>query len=370
MITDKELRNRCDVCETTLERCRWNGEHPDPVADANRQVSDAVYDLERNANEYLRWPWASLDDLYGGMARGTLHYVVGFSGIGKTTFITSAILLWHSLRLKIVVLPLEVRSNVFRTHLACQQLGINPGLMLSGDYLRRDDHEDLRARVRDAVIAQAKEPWSSHVVVHDAADVSVDTLRRAARVAVELEADVLIIDHVDHLETDPAARQSLYQASVQVNREALRIAQESDLVIVAMSQANQEALRSNGADQLAKYAPLRDNYVLNGGHKRQVASGMLGLYRPTLPAPEGGTAADLTAWKELIASARRGEREPQTALEPYVMGVNLMKSRAYGSREGKRITLSWENGRIVDRTALPYSLRAHRGASSRGQAVA
>jgi KaiC/GvpD/RAD55 family RecA-like ATPase len=363
MISDLELKNWCDVCATRLADCRWRGEHPDTDAEARAQVRDAVHELDRCADSYVRWPWAALDEVYGGMGRGQLHYVVGFSGLGKSTFIASAILRWAAQGQRVVVLPLEVRANVFRTYLACQSLGIDPGLMLSGDYHRREDAPQLRVRVKEAVFEQATEPFCSQVIVHDSCDVSVDTLRRAAWTAEEAEADILVIDHVDHLEADRSSQSRLYETSVAVNRAALRIAQDSDLVIIAMSQANQEALRGT-QDQLAKYAPLRDNCVLNGGTKRQIASGMLGLYRPQLSAPEGGTQADVDAWKEIIAAARRGDREPQTALEPCTMGVNLMKSRSYGGREGKRIMLAWQSGRIVDREVLPYILRSHSATSA------
>lgn len=356
MITDAELRNWCDWCRTPLAECRWNGEHPDPLATAKEQVVEAAHDLDRHPTAFVRWPWKELDALTGGMAPGQLHYVVGASGLGKTTFITSAIARWADGGRKIVVLPLEVRASVFRTYLAAQSLGVDPGLMLSGDYTRREDARELRARVAAAVRAQLHEPYFSSVTISGAPDVTVETLKRAAWQAEELEAEILVIDHVDHLEPDPAQRKRLYEASVEVNRYALRLAQDHDLLIIAMSQANLEALRGTH-DHLAKYAPLRDTHVLNGGHKRQIASGMLGLYRPLLAPPEGASAADLEAYRDLIAAARRGEREPHTALEPNVMGVNIMKSRAYGSREGKRITLSWDNGRIVDRSVLPYSLR-------------
>jgi len=358
VITDRDLvKTWCAECESHVQDCAWNGVHPrSAAAVAADQIVESVLEIDRHADTYVRWPWPALDALYGGMAPGQLHYVVGFSGIGKSTFIASAIRRWAQHGRKVVVLPLEVKPHVFRTYLACQDLGIDPGLMLSGDFWNEPNAHELRDRVKAQVQSQIKEPFLSRITVHPATDVQVSTLEQAVRIASEREAHVLVIDHVDHLEVDQAQRSSAYQTSRDVNTAALRLAQDANLLIIAMSQANQEALRGS-QDRLAKYEPLRDNHVLMGGHKRQLASGMLGLFRPLIAPPEGGNTNDYDAWTQLIAKARKGDAEPQTALERATMGVNLMKSRSYGGREGQRIKLAWESGRIVEHVPLPYSLR-------------
>lgn len=360
----------CEQCGLPQRECRWAGNHP-PSASAvtSDQITDALLALEIHADSYVRWPWPALDELYGGMSPGTVHYVVAFSGMGKSTFISSAILRWGDAGRRVDVMPLEIQANTFRTYLACQSLGIDPGLMLSGDFHRREDGPELRERVSAAVRAQIKEPFFSRVQVHGAADVSAAGLKRAAWTARDRGAEVLVVDHIDHIEGDPALRRSQYEASVAVNREALRIAQDTGLVLICMSQANQSAL-SSSHDHLAKYAPLRDNHVLNGGHKRQNATGMLGLYRPLIAPPESGSQADIDAWKETIRLARAGDREPHTALELHTMGINLMKSRTYGQREGKRIALTWDAGRIVDREVFPWTLRRQQLHVGNGRGVA
>lgn len=343
-------RDQCPTCGLALSLCQYEGYHPVDVPEiAADQMLDAVGDLGLDAGAYLRWPWRDLDALYGGMAPGTVHYVVAFSGMGKTTFISSAILRWREQRIMLDVMPLENRPRTFRTYLACQTIGVDPGLMLSGDYLARDDAAELRERVRAAVIAQTNREIVHLLHVHDVPEVNVAALRAAAKRATARGAKALIVDHIDHVsDTDGEKRRSLHEISVAVNRAVLGIAQETGLVMLCMSQANQEALR-NTSDHLAKYMPLRDNHVLNGGHKRQVATGMLGLYRPLLPLPSGSDPEAFEEWKETIKLARQGTTTPQTALEPYTMGVNLMKSRNYGGREGNRVSLAWEAGRIVDR---------------------
>lgn len=347
----------CETCRVPLLECEWAGDHPVPSTKVTSdQITEASLDLELHADSYVRWPWAALDAMTGGMRPATVHYVVGFSGIGKSTFISSAILRWADQGRRVDVMPLEIKASTFRTYLACQALGVDPGLMLSGDFWREPEPEALRERVAAELRSQIKQPFHDRVRVHGTKDVTVDGLARAAKLAAERGSDILVVDHIDHIEAAADRRQHSYEAAVAVNRAALRIAEEYSLVLVCMSQANQDALRGTN-DHLAKYHPLRDNHVLMGGEKRRLAYSMIGIYRPTLPMPEGAGDEEREAWKQTMAQARAGEKPAYTALEPNAVGLNLMKSRNYGGREGQRVSLTWEHGRIVDRQTLPYSLR-------------
>ena len=95
-------RGQCPTCGLSLETCQYGGYHPRDVREiATDQILDAVEILGYEADAFLRWPWRVLDELYGGIAPGTVHYVVAFSGMGKTTFIGSAILRWLELGMPI-----------------------------------------------------------------------------------------------------------------------------------------------------------------------------------------------------------------------------------------------------------------------------
>lgn len=348
----------CTSCALPVGLCPYRGEHPvSPAAVASDQVVAALLDIERAPDSYVRWPYVILDALYGGMAPATVHYVVGFSGMGKSTFIASVIGRWVGQGRRVDVMPLETSAKTFRTYLACQEAGIDPGAMLSGDFWRWPNAEAVRATVAETLRAQMRGAFGERCYVHGVEAVTATKLRVAARDAAERGAEILVVDHIDHIEGDGERRASLYEQSVQVNRAALSVARDTGLVLVLMSQANQEALRGN-PDHMAKYAALRDSQVLQGGHKRQVATGMLGIYRPLLDCPEGADVGEVAEWKEAVSRARRGEEPPSTALEPGAVGVNLMKSRNYGGREGQRVRLRWSAGRVVDPLApLPYSLR-------------
>jgi hypothetical protein len=82
-----------------------------------------------------------------------------------------------------------------------------------------------------------------------------------------------------------------------------------------------------------------------GGKKREVATGMIGLYRPLRMQLPNESVEEFGA---ALKAARSGRAEPHTVLEPHVVGVSAMKLRNYGQHEGKRVTLGFQAGRVVD----------------------
>jgi KaiC/GvpD/RAD55 family RecA-like ATPase len=316
------------------------------AADAERakQTEEALADLDRPASAYLRWPWESLNALYGGMAPGQVHYVVGFSGMGKTTFIASALDRWAKAGVAIDVLPLEVKANTFRTYMACQSLGIDPGYMLSGDFWEKAENPE---RIRDLVKARIDKQETEHAIrVRSTPSVTVAALRDAVEQAWTRGAQALIVDHIDHIQGSGGAGGGA-EDSRAVNQAALDLAQEYDMLVIAMSQANQEALKGS-RDKLAKYNVLSDNHVWMGAKKRQISSGQLSLFRPFKPFLPGD---DPDEYKALMHRCRAGDEPPRHALWEGRAGIALMKSRSYGGREGDQVHLRVENGYYTDLNA-------------------
>ena len=157
-------------------------------------------------------------------------------------------------------------------------------------------------------------------------------------------ADVLVIDHVDHLDS---AESSLYHTSVAVNQALLLAAQEHGFRVLAATQFNNDVVRTN---RILRYSAPQPNYIYMGGHKRQIASGMLGLYRPLKI-----NGAD----KNTLAAFRDGNMETQDVLEPNTMAVSVLKHRLYGQREGQRIYLRIEHGRVLDANQDYYRSTRH-----------
>lgn len=311
----------------------------DPLVETSDQIVGALLDLQRHPSEYLRWPWPALDFMTGGLAKGDVWYVVAFSGNGKTTFLSSAVNRWLDAGKSVYVLPLETRPKRFRTYLACQRLGIRPGDALSGELRSRNDPSlpVLEQTLKDQML----KPTCDLLRVKSVPEITLRTFEKACVEAADFGADVMIVDHIDHIGAGDGT--NLYAESMKVNKAALNLAQDHGLTLLLASQLNTEAVKGN--DHLAKFAPPREQHVKYGAHKREVATGMIGLYRP-LRAPVNGESAE--DYKNALRQARNGELEPKHVLQPNTMGVVYMKDRNYGS-DGRKTTLAVQNGRVEDR---------------------
>jgi len=314
-------------------------------------VAGAILHLDRHPESLVRWPFADLDALTGPMGEGEVWFVSAFSGGGKTTFIASTIEAWRKLGKRVFVMPLELQPNRFRTMLACMETNIHPGDALSGALRADPSRAHDRERLKAALMAQVASGYTDRVMVSEQRAINVAGLERGMMEAKAFKADVVIVDHIDHIEGD--GKGSLYQASKEVNHAALKMAQDNGLLCVFTSQLNMEIAK---ADRLSKYAPPMVQHNQFPSVKLQVATGMIGLYRPLRPPlPD----EDMKAYKASIADARAGITEASEALERGVMGVVAMKLRNYGQREGVRIKLAVEHGRVIhlperDRTGTSY----------------
>jgi replicative DNA helicase len=307
---------------------------------ASNQVLEAQDFLDRAGDTCIRWPWPELDAVTGPMNPGEVWFICAISSGGKTTFVTSAIDLWEQQGRRIYVMPLETRPRSFRTQLACYKCGIHPGDALSGQLKHTPGGEEKRERIITALDAQLEPDYLRRVMVSEQEAINVKGLERGLREAVDFNADIVIVDHIDHIEGENAG--NLYAASKAVNHAALRMAQKNDLLLVFTSQLNLSAQRS--PDHLARYAPPRVDHVLMPGVKQQIATGMIGLFRKVRDMKQSETPDDYAA---ALAKARKGELPAPDVLDATVMGVNAMKLRHYGSREGTRLYLGFEHGHVT-----------------------
>jgi KaiC/GvpD/RAD55 family RecA-like ATPase len=306
----------------------------------NNQVLDAQRDLEKQeeAGHILQFPWRALQDMCGNIVRGDVIYVCAFSGHGKTSWMMSFLELFFQLGRSIYYLGLETRPKVLRTEWACRRLQIHPGDALSGKLVETVEGIEQRNALKRELAWQLHPDPEKRIRFSPVSFMTAKELRKAAREAKSVGADVMIIDHIDHISMDGSGG-GRFEDSVAVNHEVLRVAQENDMVFLVASQLNNDAVRGN---PLQLYHPPRPEQVYMGGHKRQVASLMLGLYRPLSP--------NLT--EDELKAARGGRLTPQQFTKPNTMGVVQMKNRRYGEREGARCELHIERGFVRDKTAM------------------
>lgn len=305
-----------------------------PLDEALSQGEQSGEAISRHPDEFLHFPWASLNALVGGIPPGEVWFVGAYSGHGKTTFLMSALNAWFEQGKRLFYMGLESQPSVLRTQWACQRLGLSAGDVLSGKLAATSaDWPFTRKKIIDAIHWQTLDDRSSRVYFSPEKFVDSRKLKAAVEQAADLESDVLMIDHVDHLE---GSKGGLYANSVESMKTLLSLAQRYGVKVLAATQFNNEMIRGN---RLGMHLPPTPTAVYQGGHKRQIASGMLGLYKPLRP--------DIT--KGEMQRFSRGELEPQDVVERGVMAALVMKHRLFGEREGKRAMLRVENGRVLDR---------------------
>jgi hypothetical protein len=237
------------------------------------------------------------------------------------------------------------------------EAGYDPGLIASGDYLRQPDAESIRETVKAAlrhvkqglIWSESFDRWQNPIRVNGAPGLDVPRLEAACYHAAQRNARVLVLDHIDMLTEGKDDVAGAYA----VNNMALKFAHTYNLAIVALSQANLQALQGT-RDKLASYLPLPENAVMWGGKKRQLGTTVLTIYRPLR---ERGRDETDEAYADALKQARAGTRDPGEVLMPHAMGICLAKSRNWGAREGKKILLGIKRGRVSDFEQLPYSLR-------------
>lgn len=293
---------------------------------------------------YLRLPFGALDGLVGGIAPGDVWFVAAFSGNGKTSLLMSLVLRLLQENRTVYYMGLESRPNVLRAQMACLRLGYDVGEVLSGAAKSWSMWDAIRAELMADIEQQKALREGYRFVVDGRPAIQADGLGEAMHTAAFNGADLVIIDHIDHLQLGDG---TTHQQSLRVAHEILRLAHHYNLRLLIATQLNNETAKG---DRLSIYQPPQPHHVYMGSHKRMIATGMLGLFRPT----RGGLS------KEEMGAVRSGAAEPSTILEPNTMGVVLMKHRYYGHREGTRAFLRVERGLIqnlsdIDQQALRNS---------------
>lgn len=311
-----------------------------PIVSASNQILDSVSHIERHPASLMRWPYPELDELTGPMGEGEVWFTAAYSGGGKTTFVVSTIEAWRQAGKRVYVMPLELTASRFRTYLGCMETGINPGDALSGQLRSDPARADELQRLIAAVRGQIHTEYVDRVMISEQRAINVKGLEKGLKEAKAFKADVVIVDHIDHIEGGDGS--NLYTESVAVNNAALRMAQDNGLLLWFTSQLNMEI--GKGRDHLAKYGPPMQHHLMFPTAKIKNATGIIGLFRPLRAQHERETAKEYAA---AIKAARAGDSNAPFALQPGVMGVNAMKLRNYGQHEGKRIALGFEHGRVI-----------------------
>lgn len=306
-----------------------------PAVQVSDEVCDAILDIERSADDYFHFPWPALDRVVGGMPGGNVCYVGAFSGHGKTTFLASLTdTVFEQHTANVFYMGLESRPKTLRTHWACKRLGYDAGDLITGAYLRGENAHEVRDAVKAELLSQNTGEKFARVRFCGTPYITVPALWQQARVAAEMGATLFVVDHVDHIDGDEG--RSAWEQSVQVNRALLDVAHEYGFLMLVATQFNLEATRGH---RTALHVAPRPTFVKMGNHKREVATWMLGLYRPLKLT---GVPKDVL---ERYNATGDGYRE---VIEANTMAVSVMKHRPYGQLEGEKALLEVRHGRVQE----------------------
>jgi hypothetical protein len=318
--------------------------------EAEGQIDDLKQAVDLPPERYLHLPFLPLDAMVGGIRPGSLWFACAFSGDGKSSFFMSALERWLDMGKRVAYMGLETMPWKLRVHLACRQLGVDPGDVITGKILEHPEGGKVRDDVKRIAKQLLTDDWTARVRFFPHNFIGHKELLLVAEDVVRMEADVWVIDHVDHVQGGDGSNP--FAESRRALDTLWELKQKMDLQIVAASQLNNEVVKS---DPMARYRPAEPNHVWMGAHKRMVSDGMLSIYRPLKPAPKDPEGMKL--WRAQLTETRAGARQKGEMILPNTMGVAVMKHREY-NREGERAYLHVEYGKVRE---LEHSEAAARG---------
>lgn len=300
------------------------------------QVGEALAQLDLPATAFLSWTYPALDEMLGPIPPATINFLCAASGQGKTAFLLSLMTRWHTAGRRVYYAGLESKPLILRTQWACRVLGVDPGEVLSGRYHARFNAETLREKIKAELTKQRTDPAYRTVRFAPHPEMNVPAMIDALTEAHEWGADLVVIDHIDHVGGGDS--ENLYAESRGVHRVLKAMVEKFGLRTMIASQLNNTGM---GADPLLNHRPVRDERVFMGGHKRQLADLMLGFYRPLRD--------DLT--KQERARFHEDKLTKDTLIESGVNILQCMKHRLDGKREGQRVRLGFAKGEILNSPA-------------------
>lgn len=313
----------------------------DPLVHGPLDLDRAIAELDRPATSLVQFPWRTLQGMFGPIVRGTVSYVAAFPKNGKTSFLAECITRWMAAGYKVYVLPLESRKDELYTRLACLRLGIDPDYALSKRMVLDADGGDGNARLqRDELKAEFRrwkdDPDMLELLPMDAAEVvTVEHLRKSMRAAHDIGADLVLVDHVDHVQSTDSSTEAAVQVSSRAQMVALECAKRYDLAVVLATQLNKKA---TGGDKLAIFRPPLTEWLWMPGIKQQIATRIVGLYRPQRPDADDASRFDVLDGRAPLMSLGHAGR----------MGIVDMSSRYSGNRVGTLGQLSYLNGTLEE----------------------
>lgn len=302
----------------------------DPMAAQNvEQISMGKRRLTIGAQSVMRYPIGALDKLRSGWMPGEIDILAGTSGGGKTTLLTTLTKGWIEQGRKVMYAGFEMPATNLRLMWAASAAGYRPGDILSGEYLSWPNVDTVNANLTSAMNAQ--EATIDLLRCADLPFVDVQSVSKLLNEATAWGADMVIIDHLDHVQ----GTGDIYAQSRQVVAAILDRARDTGIRVLGATQLNNTGKND---DPFRSHRAVREEWIKMGSHKQEVATFMYGLSRVI--------RRDVT--NEELKAVREKRVAIKSVEQPYAAQVNVMKHRWYGERIGDIGLLKWERGQFKD----------------------
>lgn len=319
---------RCVVWVESLRRLTLS--RNDPMAAQNaEQIGAGKRRLTIGAQSVMRYPIGALDKLRGGWMPGEIDILAGTSGGGKTTLLTTLTKGWIDQGRKVLYAGFEMPATNLRLMWAASAAGYRPGDILSGEYLSWPNVDTVNANLTSAMNAQ--EATIDLLRCADLPFVDVKSIVKLLDEATAWGADIVIIDHLDHVQ----GVGDLYTQSRQVTATILDRARDTGIRILGATQLNNTGKND---DPFRSHRAVREEWIKMGSHKQEVATFMFGLSR----------VLRRDATNEELKAVREKRMAIKSVEQPYAAQANVMKHRWYGERIGDVGLMKWERGQFKD----------------------
>jgi replicative DNA helicase len=315
---------------------------------AATQIEQARARLRDDPAGSVLFPFRDLDLLSGPVRPGRLVFVMANTGQGKTTFLLNLTrrLLRQNVPDPVCIdyLGTEQQPEELWTKLACLDAGVPPDIAINLAWDRW--HNPNAINDVDSALVDLQFMYGTTGRLKFVPDkfITLARVEEAARDAADAGHSLLIVDHIDRIETDGDD----YAAMRTLVRRMKELARDHDIVIIAASQSNR---KGREGDRLAVYHPPRLETMRGGGVKEEEADIVLGLFRPIAERPPTLTAKE---WTARLSSVRKGDVPASEIISTDRMGVCLLKHRTR-SNEGAQCYLRIDRGIATDESVSSSS---------------
>jgi replicative DNA helicase len=334
--TDERVRRLAPDAHRRLEVVQSRGEQGRlALEQVKRAAAAATTDVEARDKGRVRFIPRCLHRITGYLPKGSLAILAAQTGLGKSTFLMSVLDDWIEAGYTVSMLGLEQEDWELRTQYACLRSGVPKQVALTNSWDEEEDGQAMHTRLHTELVRQLEEPLIDRLLFFPDRYLSLDALEQAAEEAKDLGSDILIVDHLNHMEgsSDPRELKRIVQR-------AKALAEQYKLLVLAAAQINRASYQ--GGHRLTRYMPAQLQHIMGGSAIEQNAVVVLNLWRPVIVPVDKRE-------KALIEMAKKGEIEPSLVLQPMKMGVVDLKNRIDGSLESKRCVLQLEpNGKLFD----------------------